>query len=959
MFLASQPGEHPPESEREDAKVLSLLTDQVRDAVLKRGILPLTEVQERAIPVILRGRNVLLISPTGTGKTEAAMIPVFHMLKVSLDQKRGFKVLYITPLKALNRDLLERISWWSTQLDVSVGIRHGDSPKAERTQQSIQPPDIIVTTPETFQILLVGRRLSSHLRAVKWVIVDEVHELAEDKRGAQLALGLERLRDLKGADFQVIGLSATVGDPELLGRFLAGAEREIEVVEASPEKWIEIDVSFPKPTKEDYDLSRETLEHPAVLSRLRYIEGQIDRHDSTLLFTNTRATAESLSNKFLLYETKLPLAIHHGSLGTTTRLMAERGLKRGTLRGVVATSSLELGIDIGQVDFVVQYGSPRQSTHLIQRVGRSGHGVGEISEGVIVAVDEEDLMESVVLRNRALRKNLEVIDLPVKPLDVLAHQVVGHMLTLGRSHIEDLMDLFRGATIYRDLSHEDMASVLSFLGSKYPMVLRFDPPSGIVTRGRGAATYEFYYDHLSTIPEVRQYRVVDANTKDVIGILDEEFVAEKGMQGTKFIMAGRVWTVDGIEEGEVKVRSSEDPTGAVPFWAGEEIPVKFSAARELGELRGEALSMLSNGISTKEIARALGEKFKLEARLMEEMLSPLQSSYAEGYPVATDKVIVIESWKDKLIVHACNGDQVNSALAKIIGSLLSERDHVVSTGRDPYRVIVDQPVDPVMLLNRLRSLKEEEVEELLLSGIESVGMFKRRIVHVGRRFGVIEREADLTSVQVDKLASLLKGTPVYEEAKKELLQKDYDAERLKSFLAELRDGRVSVEIVEGRDLPSPLARSGLRSAEAHVDLFPPDRVDKILLRYASARLRSGVLTLMCTENMDYYETIRVSEMHFPLKCPSCGSGYVGVVPDEDSARSVKYRPKSKKSRRILERARRTALLLYRHGQRSAMALVARRVPLKEAESILESAKTDEQFVRSIVDAERRLSFARY
>lgn len=957
--MVSEADERPPERQKGGADVLALLTDQVRESVLKRGMLPLTEVQERAIPVILRGENALLISPTGTGKTEAAMIPVFHLLKVSADQKRGFKVLYITPLKALNRDLLERISWWSTQLDISVGIRHGDSPKAERAQQSIQPPDIIVTTPETFQILLVGRRLSSHLKTVRWVIVDEVHELAEDKRGAQLALGLERLREIKGSDFQMIGLSATVGEPELLGRFLAGVGREITVVEASPEKWIEIGVSFPKPTKEDYDLSRETLEHPAVLSRLRYIGGQIGEHGSTLLFTNTRATAESLSNKFLLYETKLPLAIHHGSLGTATRLMAERGLKGGTLRGVVATSSLELGIDIGQVDFVVQYGSPRQSTHLIQRVGRSGHGVGETSKGTIVAMDEEDLMESVVLRNRALRKELEPVDLSAKPLDVLAHQVVGYMLARGRSHIEDLMDLFRRATIYSDLTTEEMASVLGFLGSKYPAVLRFDPPSGIVTRGRGAATYEFYYDHLSTIPEVRQYRVVDSNTKDVIGILDEEFVAEKGMQGTKFIMAGRVWTIDGIDEGEVRVRSSEDPTGAVPFWSGEEIPVKFSAARELGALRGEVMDLLSRGMSVEEIARDLSERFKLDVDLMKEMISPLHSSHAEQYPVATDKVVVLESWKDKLIVHACNGDQVNSALAKIIGSLLSERDHMVSTGRDPYRVTVDQPVDPNMLLNRLRSLREEDVEELLLSGIESVGMFKRRIVHVGRRFGVIEKQADLTSVQVDKLATLLRGTPVYEEAKKELLQKDYDAERLKSFLAELRDGRVKVEIVEGRDLPSPLARSALRRAESHIDLFPPDRVDKILLRYASARLRSGILTLMCTENLDYFETVRVSDMRFPLKCPSCGSGYVGVVPDEDSARTIRYRPRSRKSQRMLERARRTALLLYKHGQRSAMALVAKRVPLKEVESMLESAKSDEEFVRAIVDAEKRVSFARY
>jgi len=931
----------------------------VRASIVKRGMLPLTDIQTQGIPVVLKGRNSLLISPTGTGKTEAALIPVFHQLKVSGIKEKGFKVLYITPLRALNRDLLERISWWSTDLDISVGIRHGDSSKAERAQQSMYPPEIIVTTPETFQILLVGRRLATHLKAVRWVIIDEVHELAEDKRGTQLVLGLERLRESKGSDFQIIGLSATVGDPELLGKFLVGTEREVTVVEATPEKWMEIGVALPEPIQEDYDLARETLEHPSVLSRLRYIESQIRQHGSTLLFTNTRATAESLSNKFTLYEAKLPLAIHHGSLGTTTRLMAERGLKGGTLKGVVATSSLELGIDIGQVDFVVQYGSPRQSTHLIQRVGRSGHGVGEVSRGIIVTMDEEDLIESIVLRNRALRKDLEPVDLPSKPLDVLAHQAIGHLLTRGRSHVEDLIDIVCKATPYRHMKPDELGRVLGFLQSRYPPILRYDPPSGIVTKGRGTAPYEFYYDHLSTIPEVRQYRVVDLSTGDIVGILDEEFVAEKGIQGTKFIMAGRVWVVEAVETGNVKVKSSDDPTGAIPFWAGEEIPVKFDAARELGALRRDIIDMLSKGASTKDVGVALGDRLHLEPELVEKMLSHLHNSVLEKYPVATDKTVVIECWDDKMIFHACNGDQVNSALAKIIGSLLSERDRVVSTARDPYRVIVDQQVDPKGLLGRLLSLRDEEIEELLLSGIESVGMFKRRMVHVGRRFDVIERQADLTSVQVDKLVTMLRDTPVFEEAKKELMQKDYDAEKLKRFLAELKNGDVAVEIIDGRDLPSPLARIALRRAETHVDLFPPDRVEKILLRYALARLKSGILSLMCAENLDHYVTARVSDLTFPLKCPSCGSGYVGVVPDEDSARAIRYRPTSRRSRILLERAKRTAILLHRHGPLAAMALVARGVSLKETESILESSKTEESLAKAVVDAERKLSFRRY
>ncbi len=945
---------------QEDRKILDSFTQQVREAIMRKGIVPFTEIQRKGMPAVLSGSNVLMVSPTGTGKTEAAMLPVFHFLKTRVyEPGTGFRVLYITPLRALNRDLLDRLSWWSTFLDIGLGVRHGDTLKTEREHQALHPPEVLVTTPETFQILLVGKRLSSHLRQVRWVVIDEIHELAEDKRGTQLVVGLEKLLELAGSPIQVMGLSATVGDPYLLGRFMVGEGRRFVVAEATPEKSLEIDLAIPEPDRDDFRLSEETFENPSVLARLRFMDKEIREHESTLLFTNTRATAETLSNKFVIYKRKLPLAIHHGSLGISTRLIAERGLKGGTFKGVVTTSSLELGIDVGLVDFVLQYGSPRQATHLVQRVGRSGHAVKGVSKGVIVAIDEEDLMEAIVLRNRALRKDLERIEIPIGPLDVIAHQVAGLVMRRGNWHLEEIVDLLRRSFPYSELSIDQASSVMQFMHSRYPSLLSYDQRSGIVRRGTSSASlYKFYFDHLSTIPEVKQYLVSDAKNKEVVGILDEEFVAEKGLPGTKFVMAAKVWSIDSVEAGKVIVNRMEDPSGAVPFWQGEEIPVKFEAAREVGKFRREILEALQEGKSPDEIADLIAIRDSISKSVAQKAIEPVLESQRRGYPIATDQGVVIELWTDKLIFHACNGDQVNSALAKILGTLLSDAEHVIATSRDPYRVIVDYEIEPERALTEILSLNEQRIEELLVSGIESVGLFKRRLVHVGRRFGVISKEADLTSGDVDKLALELKGTCVFEEARKELMQKDYDSTNLARFIGELKKGLLDAKFISGSGEASPFAAYALRNVERKVDLFPPDKADKILLKYAMARLKNQVLHLMCTENLHYLGPFRVSDIEFPLRCNLCGSGYVGVIPEEESARMAKFRPRSRAGKLALDNARKSSLLLYRYGEPAALALASRLLKLRDIEVLLSANKNEEDLTRSIVELERSRAFKR-
>ncbi|MCJ7770220.1 DEAD/DEAH box helicase, partial [Candidatus Bathyarchaeota archaeon] len=400
--------------EAEDIDAFSLLVKPVRRLIEERGFGIATGPQSRAIPLILQGKNVLLIAPTGTGKTEAAFLPVFSRLLEQVERPPGIRVLYITPLRSLNRDLLDRLKWWCQSLDIRISVRHGDTETRERYQQSHNPPDILITTPETLEAILPGRILRRHLSQIRWVIIDEVHEFAEDKRGSQLSLALERLRLVTERDFQIIGLSATIGSPEKVAKFLAGANRPVELIKVSVARETEFQIICPEATPEDHELAERLYTRPEVAARLRVMRNIIENQRAVLLFTNTRSVAEVLASRFRIWDVNFPVSIHHGSLAKIARITAEQGLKEGELKGLVCTSSLELGIDIGNIDLCIQYMSPRQVTRLIQRVGRSGHNIGRVAKGIIVTMDSDDSLEAMVIAKRAFLEILEPVHIPEK-----------------------------------------------------------------------------------------------------------------------------------------------------------------------------------------------------------------------------------------------------------------------------------------------------------------------------------------------------------------------------------------------------------------------------------------------------------------------------------------------------------------------------------------------------------------
>lgn len=948
-----------------------LLVKPVRRLLEQRGFSKPTEPQEKTIPKVLDGKNVLLISPTATGKTEAAFLPVLSMLLQGQHGTPGIKVLYITPLRALNRDMLERFEWWCNNLDVKLAVRHGDTETKERVRQSRSPPEILITTPETLQALLSGWIMRQHLQQLRWIIVDEVHELADSKRGSQLALALERLRAMIGRDFQLIGLSATIGTPDKVAQFLVGRGRSTEIVRVPVARMMHLNVVFPKPDDEDLRLSSQLYTHPEVAARLRLIRDHISKHKSVLLFTNTRAVSEVLASRFKVWDINFPVSIHHGSLAKPSRIAAEKGLKSGELKGLVCTSSLELGIDVGSIDLVIQYMSPRQATRLIQRVGRSGHRIGRIAKGIIVALDSDDALETLAIAKMALKEDLEPVVIPPKPYDVLAHQIAGLLIKNRRLEFDEILQMFSNAYPYEDLTMGDIEKVLKYMHQRFPRLAWVSFEDKVVLKPRQTkALFEYYFDNLSMIPEEKQFLVVDDSTDSAVGVLDEAFMAEYGKPGTKFIIRGAPWIIQHVSDEKVHVRPVDDPSGAIPSWIGEEIPVPFAVAQEVGLIRGFVEKLLKKGVSSEEIADALCERYPSNRTDVLLAIAETTEHVKAGFPVPTDKRIIVEDWSDFVLVHVNFGSLTNRALAQLIGQLLSDKiGSSVVVQHDPYRIFVQTMGTAnasriVSLFEEMQSMSEQAVRDALTLATVKTGMFKRRMVHVARRFGALEKWADFSSVSLQRLIKSFEGTPIYEEALKEVFTKDLDLDGLISVLGGLRDSEFVVQRLETGGVASPIARLGIERMSMKTDLIPPERMRAVLVESAKARLLDETDSLLCTNCWSYLEMVKPKDLPDNPKCPRCGSGSIGVlrVEEEKLLPIVEKRGEklTKTEEKIKQHALQTAQLVSKYGKPAVVALSARKVQASDVRGTLEKEhKLDDKFYEMVLEAERKALSKRF
>lgn len=919
--------------------------------------------QQAALPKILEGKNILLISPAGTGKTEAAFLPALHLILSSPAREPGIKIIYITPLRALNRDLLDRLGRWCRELDLRVSVRHGDTATRERRLQALMPPDVMITTPETLQILLLGKKLRGYLKSVRLVIVDEVHELADNKRGAQLAVTLERLRNLKGGDFQVVGLSATIGSPEEVARFLVGKDRDCEIVDVSVAREIRIGVLYPTAKRGDEALAAELYTFPAVAARLRAMRELIEKHGSTLVFTNTRATAEVLASRFHLWDVKFPIGVHHGSLSAFTRLRGEKGLKQGELKALICTSSMELGLDIGGVDLVIQYNSPRQATRLLQRVGRSGHRIGEVSRGVIIVQDPDDAIESVVIAARSHEYQLEPVQVPEKPLDVLLHFLASILASQRSASVDEAYETVRRAYPFQDLTREELLAVLRFAQSLEKRLLWVSEEGREFSRPRSTERlFDYYYSNLSMIPELKQYLVVDDQHNRPVGILDESFIAEYGEPGVKFIMGGELWRIMQVFRDKVFVKLDRDPVGAIPTWIGEEIPVPFSVAQEVGRIRDRAERLLKSGKKFNEVVAELAASYRADPETMKLALADVREQVAANLAVPTDRRLTVERVKDICVINACFGTLVNRTLARVLAHRASEETgEATATTIDPYRILLRsrslEPEDIVVLLRERLAEVQKEIRKV----IEESRFFRWRLAQVARRMGVLEREAEITSSALEKLSRSLRGTPVYEETFKEVERKDLDLRKTMEVLERIKEGEIEVVSLGRLREPSPISRLAWMQRYLALEPVMPERTRLLAIASAKARLLSEARTFVCTDCRKYIRELQIHQLEEKPRCPGCGSGRLGMVEasEEEVRRALELVDRGRDValwKEILESAK----LISQFGKVAALGLAGRGLtPAVVREILAKEPKFSNQFLELVLKKERELLFRKF
>ncbi|MFH9094222.1 ATP-dependent helicase [Streptomyces albidoflavus] len=852
-----------------------------------------TAAQEGAWGAIGEGSDVLVVAPTGSGKTLAAFLSALDTLASTpppAESRKRCRVLYVSPLKALAVDVernlrspLTGIRQESVRLglpepEVRVGIRSGDTPAAERRSLATRPPDILITTPESLFLMLTSSAREA-LEGVETVILDEVHAVAGTKRGAHLALSLERLDELLPKPARRIGLSATVRPVDEVARFLS-PQRRVEIVQPASGK--EFDLSVVVPVEDLGELGGSPVsdegsgDRPSIWPHVEErIADLIQSHRSTIVFANSRRLAERLCNRLneIAYERATGEAMpedhspaelmgaassasgapaliaraHHGSVSKEQRAQVEEDLKAGRLPAVVATSSLELGIDMGAVDLVVQVESPPSVASGLQRVGRAGHQVGAVSTGVVFPKYRGDLVQSAVVTERMREGRIEALRVPSNPLDVLAQQIVA-MTAMDTWQFDDLLALARRAAPFASLPESAFTAVLDMLAGRYPSdafaELRprvvWDRVAGTVTGRPGAQRLAVTSG--GTIPDRGLFGVFLAGADPKkgggrVGELDEEMVYES-RTGDVFTLGTTSWRIEDITRDRVLVSPAPGVPGRLPFWKGDQLGRPLELGRALGAFVREV------GALPEEDARLRLMAAGLDAWAAENLLTYLREQREACGHVPDDRTVVVERFRDELgdwrvVIHSPFGAQVHAPWALALGARLSERygmdaqvmhadDGIVLRLPDAdllgLDLLDDDSSDPGTAFDTDQSpvgaqdvtFDKGEIEGIVTDQVGSSALFASRFRECAARALLLPRRSPgkrtplwqqrQRASQLLQVASEFGSFPIVLEAVRECLQDVFDVPGLTELMGDLEARRVRLVEVTTPEA-SPFARS--------------------------------------------------------------------------------------------------------------------------------------------------------
>ncbi|MBL6890880.1 MAG: DEAD/DEAH box helicase [Candidatus Poseidoniaceae archaeon] len=757
------------------SNVFSQLHPSLQNSLNEKGWTA-TPIQEMSIPEIIEGKDRLLIAPTGSGKTLSAVLPIIHRC---LDENwEPLAVLYITPLRALNRDIDRRLHDIAESVGLKVGIRHGDTTQSERSRQTRKPPHILVTTPETFQLMFTGKNLRKLLQSVRAVIIDEVHDLAASERGWQLSIGLSRLEALSGKKVQRIGLSATVGNPSEVSKWLSNHDGEPIIATGQRTTQLIVDTSLP--LHEDEIGGMELALPPRAHATFREMIEIIRESPPCLLFVNSRNDAETIANRLQKMAPDVKIGVHHGSLATQTRVDMEDQLRKGELSGLVCTSSLELGIDVGKISRIIQIKSPRSVDRMLQRVGRADHRLGGIGVGNLLAWDCDEISESAVIAEKAMKHELEPVEWRKSPKSVVANQLVMMAHSFGAYPIDEATEILSNTSQFEDWTREKTEALLTVLSDGW--ILRFttnpddlpwyrwpktvyqlareqtkdielpedrplfsvpeeeiDPKLKQIkvkvpkkyqkgwfsTAGR---TRQWVTNHLSMIPDKQSYRVRDSVTRKTIGSVDEAFVLSLNDSGEdedgttrRFVIAGRTWMIIDAdpEKSELLVVPVSDQAKA-PQWVGELPPVPPDIARDIGRLRG---------LIAEEFEIYSSKKNDFEQEIDATQIFDRRNTTVSDYPL---------------------NDYALGMLCEEIGN------HVEKTGSLPTdrRITIEERNDALMVNSCHGSKINETLGHLILAMASTKSGYWGRLIVEPTRIGL-----QASQVKAEDIVGWLKNTP--------------------------------------------------------------------------------------------------------------------------------------------------------------------------------------------------------
>ncbi len=806
----------------------------------KRNFDSFTLPQIYALPEIQKEKNVLIAAPTGSGKTLAAFLSIINQLFLLSEEGRledSVYCVYISPLRALVNDINKNLLIPLREIketaeedfgikvqEIRIGVRTGDTTTQERQRQLRKPPHILVTTPESIAILLCAPKFREKLKSTRWVIVDEIHELASSKRGVHLTLSLERLEELCGR-----GISATIHPLDEVARFLVGykdgKERDCIMVDARFVKPMKLSVTCPVS-----DLIHTSAEY-TTKKMYKRIRDLVKRHKTTLIFTNTRSGTE----RVVYHLSKLnvvdadELAAHHSSLSREIRHNVEKRLKEGKMRAVVTSTSLELGIDIGSIDLVVQIGSPKSVSRCLQRIGRSGHTLERLSEGIMIAMERDDLVEDAVIVSEALKGNLDKVYIPKLSLDVLAQHIVG-MAIERKWTVDEAYKLITRSYCYHHLSKEDLRRVIKYLSGGYQSLENFrvygkiwyDENDDTFGR-RGTLLRVIYATNIGTIPDEVAVRVFTTSGRWV-GMIEEEFL-ERLSKGDVFILGGKTYEFKYARGLRAYVVPIEKGKPTVPTWFSEMLPLSFDLGEAIGRFRSKIFDMIKNNVKTEDIESYVAKETCSDDHASKAIVGYMKAEYnflkllgINDFP--DNKNIIVENYLDQdgrqnIIFNCVFGRRVNDALSRTYAHRLMKtlnRNIMVTVSDSGFMLTLPKGLrtNPSWLINTINS---ENLRDELIEAIKRTEMVKRRFRHCSTRALMVLRNYKGHEIKVARqqtnaqvlidLCEELDRFPVLEETYREIIEDLMDVSTAEDVLRDVKLGVRKFIVCPEFDLPSP------------------------------------------------------------------------------------------------------------------------------------------------------------